>query len=430
MTLEEVLISKSLTGKEYKIGGNPESFVRKDFSPTFFARLWNWFFYKSPHPLSTETGHAHAYWKRRLGSRLSQFISENSTVVDAVETSKNGFISPFIEGNKPTKDERPWVYTQTKTLEQVFDDIGMPTSSFSSSTNSGSNFIIQNGRVYIVNYEQSITIPDVRGHMGYDLIYFNDVHKFISDNRRQIEDKLGIVEMCHLEEAFELAKQYQEQLEIRPRRLTRFEEKFSKPLSKREMGAVVERLYRENQITEEEVEAYRSGKTGENIKLTLKNLAVHTVISLATPPYIMFGVSPILRAGWTIGNWGYYTIKRDYDKRRVHNLRVMIVASLPLQFPLSVIPAGAYLLPMMEENPQIGLAINDNLSRQFTGKSLEEVMYRIGSNRFFKPFVISYDYISRIRPVSWLQEKIIGYNTKIAHDILLEYFMEGARKNV
>ena len=274
MGIEEVLsngvfIGKGRTGRVYKIEQNPETVVVKIFSPNYFAKLWNWFFYKSPHPLSTEAGHAHAYWKRRLAHRLGEYIGESNVhVADAIESLQNGFMSPFIDGVNPTKDEMQLIYAKTQKLEQSFDGIGMPTLSFSPK-HFGSrrkNFIVQNNQVYIVDYEQSVPVPNLRGNMGYDVIYFDDVYRFIENNKLQILDKLGTKETSDLNEAFELAKQHQAELDLRSRISRKVAEKFTKPLSRQEIDKAVKKLYQENKVTEEEFEAYINGKSGENIK--------------------------------------------------------------------------------------------------------------------------------------------------------------------
>ena len=126
----EVLIGRGRTGKVYKIDGNPESGVRKEFSLTYSVKLWNWFFYRSPHPLSTEAGRNYAYWKRRVAHRLAEYSDADVHIVDALEPLYNGFVSPFIDGNKPKKKERQATYSSTACLEDFFDDIGMPTWSF------------------------------------------------------------------------------------------------------------------------------------------------------------------------------------------------------------------------------------------------------------------------------------------------------------
>ena len=420
----EFLIASGRTGKVYKMEGNPESFVRKEFSPNYFAMLWNWFFFKSTHPLSTEIGHTHAYWKRILGNRLSTFVDKNVQIVDTITPSQNGFVSPFIEGRMPEKNEMQSIYAKTQKLEEVFDDIGMPTLSFSQRhfVSRRKNFILQNGRVFIIDYEQSVPVPDTKGNMGYDIIYFDDVHRFISNNRLQIIDKLGTDETRNLDEAFELSRQYQAKLDIRPRGLTRF----SKPLSQGGRDRVVEILYKDGKISEKEFQDYKEGKTGKNIKLASMNLLIHSTIGVATPPYVGTPYSSGARLAWTLANWVYYTAIGDYNKRRIHNWRVMFVGALPLPFPLSFFSNGAYLLSIIEENLQIGLAINDSLLREFNGSSLEETMQLIGSKRIIKPIIRGYEALYHVVP-NQAQEMLLGPNTKKAHDILLGYLTEGVK---
>jgi len=160
----------------------------------------------------------------------------------------------------------------------------------------------------------------------------------------------------------------------------------------------------------------------------MKNLAVHAVIGLGTPPYIAAPISAVLRPTWTLGNWCYYTFKGEYETRRIHSFRVMFVSALPLPFPLSGFSNGAYLLSIMEENPIIGLAMNNNLVLEFTGKNLREAMNAAGSKKFVRPMVKTYYGFSKIRFISWLQEKMMGKNTKMAHDVIWNYLMEGATK--
>ncbi len=445
MELEEILsgkktlIARSRNARVYKIEGNRESFVLKEFDPTLFTRAWNWFFYKSPPPLSTSAGHAHAYHKRILGNGLSRVITENAEIVDALGLTQNGFISPYIDGHIPSKDEMKAVYARTKTLEQTFEAIGMPTLSFSPRhlISRRKNFIAgKDGKLYIPDYEQSVPVPDSRGNLGYDMIYFDDVGRFIVDNRRKILDKSGSTQMTRLEESFELARKYQSQLDIRSRWSEKLIEKFSKPLSDYEINKAVEELYKEGKVTPEELEAYKTGKSGENIRLAIMNTLVHAAISIITPPVIASPISAGARLAWTIANWSYYTLTRDYDRRKIHNWRVMFVAGLPLGlfgYPLAFIPAGAYLLSIMEENPRIGLAINDNLVREFfKGMTLEEFMQGIGSKPVLKQFVIGYNAayqgISYIPGMRIVPELVLGHNTQKAHDILLGYLMEGARR--
>ncbi len=425
--MADTLISQGRVGKVYRFERPVGSYVKKLFIPGFSARLWNGFFYKSPHPLATPEGIKFAYWKRRLAHRLARFSDERVAICDGVDLLENGFTAPFIEGHLPSRQEKRVLYHTTEKLEKFFDTIGMPTWSFGQTNPfSHTNFILRDSQITIVDYEQSVPIPDARGHMGYDKIYFDDLARFLKDYKHKLLDKLGAEEMARLEEATELAKLHGGRLDIRPRALTRFEEKFSKPLSRKEIEKTVTRLYQEGKLSDAEFQDYRSGQTGENIRLAMKNLAVHAVIGLGTPSYVAAPISAVLRPSWTLGNWFYYTFKGEFEKRRIHSFRVMFISALPLPFPLSGISNGAYLLSIMEESPQIGLAMNNNLLLEFSGKSLEEAMKGLGAKKFLRPLVKSYNSFSRSRMIGWLQEKTMGRNTKKAHDVIVGYLMEGA----
>lgn len=162
------------------------------------------------------------------------------------------------------------------------------------------------------------------------------------------------------------------------------------------------------------------------LKLAVVNLGIHAAFGLATPPGLGL-LSSVLRPAWTAGNWFYCTFKGDRRKRRIHSPRVMLVSALYAEFPLSGIPTGAYLLSIMEESPNIGLAITDNMLAGFTGRSLEEVLGRIGSGAL-RPLVRGYSAVSETRLASGLQGALLGRNTKTAHDALLGYLMNGAHK--
>ena len=438
--MQEVLIARGRVAKVYRIDNNPEPLVRKEFDPSFFARFCNWVCYKSPHPSFTKDGQRLALHRRQLGSRLAEYmrragyIDDGVYIADALGPSQNGFVSPYIEGRNPARNEMRAVYERTKLLEELFDDIGMPTWSFSQvNPLARSNFILQDGAtgpVHIIDYEQSVPLPDSRGNFGYDIIYFDDVHRFIDDNHQRIVDELGLEGSRYLEMAFELARQYQNQLDIRSRWLTRQGQKFSRPLNTRVLDETVERLYSEGKLTEEEFQRYKDGKR-EIIKLATKSLLIHAGIGIATPPNIGTPISSLLRPLWTMGNWIFYTMIHDYEKRRIHSFRVGVVSALPLPtfpVPLSVISNGAYILSVMEESPVIGIAIGDNLWREFTGRSLEDSMQNLGSKKGIKQMARAYEWISDMRPVEWVQQIVLGRNTKRAHDILLGYLMEGASK--
>lgn len=221
--MTEVLIGRGKVARVYKIDGRPHDLARKEFSPIYPVILWNWFFYNSPHPLTTEAGYKYAYWKRRLAHRLCKCSDCNVHIHDTFQRSRNGFTSGYIDGRPPKRNDKRTLYATTRRLEKFFDYIGMPTWSFSRRNPfSNSNFLIQDNTVYIIDYEQSVPVPDSRGYISYDIIYFDDVHDFISDNRQKILDKLGMEEAKNLDEAFELAKKCHAQLDIRPKKITKF----------------------------------------------------------------------------------------------------------------------------------------------------------------------------------------------------------------
>ena len=221
--MSEILIGRGKTARIYKIDGDPHAFARKEFSPVYPVRLWNWFFYNSPHPLTTEVGHKHAYWKRRLAHRLCKCLDCNAHIPDALQLSKSGFTSKHIDGRFPTRGDKRIFYTTIKKLEDFFAYIGMPTWSFSRRNPfSSSNLIIRDNTVYFVDYEQSVPVPDSKGNIGYDTVYFEDVGDFISGKRQQILDKLGIRELQHLDEAFQMSRECYIQLDIKPKKITKF----------------------------------------------------------------------------------------------------------------------------------------------------------------------------------------------------------------
>ena len=149
------------------------------------------------------------------------------------------------------------------------------------------------------------------------------------------------------------------------------------------------------------------------------------MIGLGTPPYVATPISAVLRPTWTAANWVYHTVKHeDPRKRRVHSFRVMLMSALPLPFPLSGVSNGAYLLSIMEESPEIGLAMADNLVMEFTGRGLRPVMRSIGSYILVKPFVQAYRVVSSCSVMGWLQRVALGRNPKKAHDTLLGYLTE------
>lgn len=216
----ETLLKRGRCGIIYKIESPSGALIRKKFSPNIPVKLWNWLFYTSPHPASVEWGCHHAYWKRRLASRLSRYAAEGLHICDALRMAENndGFIARFIEGRTPGRKEKKIVYQAVKKLEDFFDRIGMPTWSFSQKNPfSDANFILHGKEIHIVDYEQSVPVPDVRGAITYDIIYFKELHRFVESRRQELLNKLGAEEMKFLEEAFELARLYQSRIDIKPR---------------------------------------------------------------------------------------------------------------------------------------------------------------------------------------------------------------------
>ena len=137
-------------------------------------------------------------------------------------TSKS-FTLIYIEGRPPLRRDKRALYGTVKKLEDFFDYIGMPTWSFSRRNPlADSNFILKDDRIYVIDYEQSVPVPDSRGNLGYDGIYFDDIHSFIVDQRQRILDRLGGHEMQSLTQALELTKGYYTKLDIRPKLITRF----------------------------------------------------------------------------------------------------------------------------------------------------------------------------------------------------------------
>ena len=181
------LIGRGKTARVYKIDGGSHHFARKEFSPIHSVRLWNWFFYHSPHPLIADAGHKYSYWKRKVAHRLCECIDGNVRIPDALHLSHKGFTARFIEGRRLTKKEGRAFRGIIRRLEDFFAEIGMPTWSFSRKNPfSGSNFIIRDNAIYVIDYEQSVPVPDSKGRISYDTIYFDDVHKFIIGKKKQL----------------------------------------------------------------------------------------------------------------------------------------------------------------------------------------------------------------------------------------------------
>ena len=224
--MHEFLLARGRCGKIYKTESSTGVFVRKEFSPTLAVRLWNWSCYRSPHPASTEWAPRYAFWKRRLASRLSLVVGQNPHICDALRFEPKGFITEFIEGRTPVWNERKYIHEVSKKLERFFEEIGMPTWSFSRRNPFAiANFIIRDERIFVVDYEQSIPAPDSKGMIGYDEIYFEELERFIIGHRQKLLDKLGTAEMQSLDEAFEEARLYRFRLDIRPRWFLKLTEK-------------------------------------------------------------------------------------------------------------------------------------------------------------------------------------------------------------
>jgi hypothetical protein len=84
----------------------------------------------------------------------------------------------------------------------------------------------------VIDYEQSVPVPDSKGNIGYDIIYFGDVSRFIAAKRQRVLDKLGNGQMQHLTEALESARECHAKLDIRPRMITKI---FNKDSVKKEV---------------------------------------------------------------------------------------------------------------------------------------------------------------------------------------------------
>jgi|GEM_PF-2870362 len=236
LAVNEILIGEGRIGKVYRAENDPQSPVRKEFSPNYFACAWNWFFFKSTHPASTEAGRQFHYFKRRLAHRLALMAPEENgsiNIVDALEPTETGFKSLFIEGNHTNHNSGSYLSKAVDPLEEFFDAIGMPTFSISPRNPAFRSNFIGN---HAVDYEQAIAVPDSRGNMGYDRIYFDDVGRYISANRQKILDRQGLAEGRSLEEAFELSRQYSQKIDITPRKINKYGETFFRALSKRELA--------------------------------------------------------------------------------------------------------------------------------------------------------------------------------------------------
>lgn len=216
------LVGRGNRARIYKINGDPHHFARKEFSLIHPVKLWNWFFYHSPHPFITDAGHKYSYLKRKVAHRLCEYIDSNVRIPDALHLSHKGFTTRFIEDRRPTKRERQAFRSIIRRLEDFFAGIGMPTWSFSRKNPfSKSNFLLKDNIIFVVDYEQSVPMPDSKGMIDYDTIYFDDVYNFIIGKKQRILDVLGKEETKHLDEAFEMTKKCHSQLDIRPKKITK-----------------------------------------------------------------------------------------------------------------------------------------------------------------------------------------------------------------
>ncbi|MBL7071676.1 MAG: hypothetical protein ISS26_05865 [Candidatus Omnitrophica bacterium] len=216
------LIGRGKAARVYKISEDPHHFARKEFSPIDPVVIWNWFFYHSPHPLKTEAGHKYAFWKRKVAHKLCKYLGSEVYIPDALELCRNGFTTEFIEGRRPGREERRVFRGAVRRLEDFFSGIGMPTWSFSRRNPfAGSNFLTRGNIIFMIDYEQSVPVPDSKGVINYDTIYFDNVQDFIFNNRTRIIDKLGRDETKHLEEALRFSKKYHSQIDIRPKNVTK-----------------------------------------------------------------------------------------------------------------------------------------------------------------------------------------------------------------
>ena len=216
------LIGRGKSAKVYKLDRPPKEFVRKEFSPILSVKIWNWFFYQSPHPLTTETGHIYSYWKRRLAHRMCRCLGLNVTIPDAVHITDRGFTYEFVTNKRVSKAKRRFLYSNVKKLEEFFNYIGMPTWSFSRKNPfASSNFIFENDAIHVVDYEQSVPVRSHRGVIDYDRICFEDLNEYMSDNKSQILDKLGEGEVKNLNEALKMSQEYQKILDLRPKKINR-----------------------------------------------------------------------------------------------------------------------------------------------------------------------------------------------------------------
>ncbi|MBN1871747.1 MAG: hypothetical protein JW800_04150 [Candidatus Omnitrophica bacterium] len=211
------VIGRGKAAKVYKLNHKYE-LIRKEFAPIVPVKIWNWFFFESPHPLTTEAGHIYAFWKRRLAHRMCKCLNSDVRIPDALDLTKGGFTTEFILEKFTPPGRRRKLYHSVKTLESFFKYVGLPTWSFSRKNPfSRSNFIFVGDIVHIIDYEQSVPVRNSKGVIDYDRIHFEDLHDYISGNEKLLLNRLGLEDVKHLHEALERAKEYQARLDLRPK---------------------------------------------------------------------------------------------------------------------------------------------------------------------------------------------------------------------
>ncbi len=225
----EVFLKRGRCGKIYKLTEPNETLIRKEFSPALSANILNWFFYRSPHPASVPSGWHYAYWKRRLAARLSRLVGEPIHICDSLREDPdraNAFLMKFVEGQPPKKSELTAIHQKADKLERFFHEIGMPTWSFSRRNPfSADNFILSGGEIHIVDYEQSVPMPDLDRRIRYDEIDFKVLGGFLENNKKTILETLGPADAQEVENAFRLSLDYYSRTDFIPRATTHALEK-------------------------------------------------------------------------------------------------------------------------------------------------------------------------------------------------------------
>jgi len=228
------LIGRGKAARVYKLDGPEHVITRKEFSPILPVVMWNWFFYDSPHPLTTKTGFKYSYWKRRIASRLCRFYDPALHIPDALKITETGFIAEYVHKERYCRRAKRIFYPNVRSLEKFFGYLGLPTWSFSRRNPfSASNFVFGKDKVYIVDYEQSVPVKDPWGVIDYDRIYFDDLRDYVSGNNSRLRLKLGNEEFENLKEAMDEAERCQDKLDIRPKKTTKLVNKIRSRRAKR-----------------------------------------------------------------------------------------------------------------------------------------------------------------------------------------------------